>query len=289
MSLDPIDYDVAELRELARRRGDRYVEDGFLWPEPSEGFPPIDELAEFDRPQTWTGSHEERQKPYLDEVPDSRAASSLVDRWVERLVETAGFDGAVDALAYYRSMGWITDGVEADLQDYLLAAGNHPGGSLDDLDRDDHVDSLARIIALAQMGGGDRDAGDEGRDEDATDGKVTTSGDGGVGDGVVGDGVVGDGDGADGEGADGDGDDGEADGADAGGVEVEGANVDGARDDAEDVEDAGDAEDAEDVDGQRVKGESEDGADGDLDIPELDLRDPGDEGSPAGDGDADFG
>lgn len=169
MSLDPIDYDVVELRELARRRGDRYVEDGFLWPEPSEGFPPIDDLAEFDRPESWTGSHEERQKPYLGAVPDSRAAASLVDRWIERLVERAGFDGAVEALSYYRAMGWITEAVEADLQDYLLAAGHHPGGSLADLDRDAHVDSLARIIALAQLAG--RQSPDDGGATGAADGE----------------------------------------------------------------------------------------------------------------------
>lgn len=151
MSLDPITYDVVELRELSRRRGDRYVEDEFLWPEPSEGFPPLDDLAEFGHPNRWTGSHEERQKPYLDAIPESRAAASLVDRWVERLVETAGFDGAVEALAYYRSMGWITETIESELQDYLLAAGHHPGGSLAALDRSVHVDSLARVIALAQM------------------------------------------------------------------------------------------------------------------------------------------
>lgn len=153
MSLDPIAYDVVELRELAHRRGDRFLEDGFLWPEPSEGFPPIDELAEVDHPSTWTGSLEERQKPYLDTVPDTRAASALVERWIERLVERAGFDGAVEALGYYQSMGWITESVEADLQDFLLAAGNHPGGTLSELERTVHVDSLARVIALAQMSG----------------------------------------------------------------------------------------------------------------------------------------
>lgn len=152
MALDPIDYDVVELREMARRRGDRYVEDGFLWPEPAEGFPPLDELADVDHEVSWTGSYEERQKPYLDELPSTTASEDLVIRWVERLVDYAGFDGAVEAFAYYEALGWITESVEADLHDYMLAAGHHPGGSFDQLDRAVHVDSLARVIALAQMG-----------------------------------------------------------------------------------------------------------------------------------------
>lgn len=153
-SLDPIDYDVVELRELARRRGDRYVEDGFLWPEPSEGFPPIDELADVDHEVSWTGSHEERQKPYLSSIPETDPAETLTRRWVVDLVEDAGFDGATEALAYYEALGWITEGVERELQGYMLAAGNHPGGSLGALDRDAHVHSLARIIALTQLGDG---------------------------------------------------------------------------------------------------------------------------------------
>lgn len=176
MSLDPIVYDVVELRELAHRRGDRFLEDGFLWPEPSEEFPPIDELTEVNHPNTWTGSLEERQKPYLDRVPDTRAASALVERWIERLVETAGFDGAVEALAYYQAMGWITESVESDLQDFLLAAGNHPGGSLADLEREVHVDSLARVIALAQMSGAMKD---DGADR-AREGRGVDDGDDGV-------------------------------------------------------------------------------------------------------------
>lgn len=151
MSLDPIDYDVVELREIAHRRGDRYVEDGFLWPEPSEGFPPIDELADVTHETTWTGSFEERQKPYLDALPETEDGEELARAWVERLVDVAGFDGTVEALAYYEALGWITESVEAKLHDYLLAAGNARGGSIDDLDREAHVDSLARVVALVQL------------------------------------------------------------------------------------------------------------------------------------------
>lgn len=168
MALDPIDYDVVELREMARRRGDRYLEDEFLWPEPSEGFPPVDELAEGGHEASWTGSYEERQKPYLSALPATPAGETLALRWIERLVERAGFDGATEALAYYEALGWITEGVEGELHDYMLAAGNHPGGSLDRLDREAHVDSLARVIALTQLraepaadAGGAADAGEQ--------------------------------------------------------------------------------------------------------------------------------
>lgn len=159
MSLDPIDYDVVELRELARRRGDRYLEDGFLWPEPSEGFPPVDDLADVDHEVAWTGSHEERQKPYLSSLPATSAGDSLAQGWVERLVEDAGFSGATEALAYYEALGWITESVEDALHDHMLAAGNNPGGSLAELDREAHVESLARVIALAQVDASSADRG----------------------------------------------------------------------------------------------------------------------------------
>lgn len=148
MLLDPIDYDVVELRELARQRGDRYLEDEFLWAEPSSSFA---NLAEVDHSGTWNGSADERQKPYLDELPETRTADALVRRWMTRLVDVAGVNGAAEALAYYESLGWVTESVERRLQDYLLAAGNSPDASKAALDGDTHVDSLARVIALAKM------------------------------------------------------------------------------------------------------------------------------------------
>lgn len=170
-SLDPIGYDTTELRELARVRGDRYVAHGFLWATPPDSLPSSDGTAEFDRPATWTGSLDERQKPYLRRLPESERASPIARGWVADLVERAGTDGAAEALAYYESIGWLTGPVREELEDYLLAVDYRPGGSLEDMTRSDHVESLCRTARLAVLadGTGDRpdnwdDAPPEGAD-----------------------------------------------------------------------------------------------------------------------------
>jgi len=150
-SIDPIEYDVVELRELARVRGDRYVVDGFLWSELPESFPSTEGTAEYDRPATWAGSLEERQKPYLRRLPDDEEGRRVARGWVEDLVERTGSDAAAEALAYYESLGWLTEGVREGLEDYLLAVGYRSGGSVEDLTRADHVESLARTARLARL------------------------------------------------------------------------------------------------------------------------------------------
>lgn len=155
--IDPIEYDTVELRELARRRGDRYLDDGFLWAEPPESLPSLDEVAEHDRPVAWTGSLEERQKPYLHGVPGTEEGRRIAREWVRGLVERAGSGGAVEALAYYESLGWLTETAREEVEDYLLAVDYRPGGSLADLSRADHVESLARTARLARLADADAD------------------------------------------------------------------------------------------------------------------------------------
>jgi len=150
-SIDPIEYDVVELRELARVRGDRYVADGFLWSELPASFPSTEGVAEYDRPATWTGSLEERQKPYLRRLPDDEEGRRVAREWIEDLVDRTGSDAAAEALAYYESLGWLTEGVREGLEDYLLAVGYRSGGSIEDLTRADHVESLARTARLARL------------------------------------------------------------------------------------------------------------------------------------------
>lgn len=150
-SIDPIAYDVAELRQLARVRGDRYVDDGFLWLERPESYPAAGETVDYDRPVTWSGSLEERQKPYLRRLPEGDRGRRVVREWVQMLVDRAGADAAVEAFAYYESLGWVTEAVRAELEGYLLAVGYRSGGSLGDLTRADHVESLARTVRLAQL------------------------------------------------------------------------------------------------------------------------------------------
>lgn len=194
-SIDPIGYDVAELRELARVRGDRYVADGFLWTELPESRPTADGTAEYDRPVAWTGSLEERQKPYLRRLPEGEEADRTVRQWIRELVERAGAEGTVEALTYYESIGWITEAVRYELEGYLLAVGYRAGGSIEDLDRADHVTSLARTARLARLVGPDSGPDDGKAEEEGSrpppernaDGTDENGGDdGGDGDGDTG-------------------------------------------------------------------------------------------------------
>jgi hypothetical protein len=157
-SIDPIEYDVAELRLLARVRGDRYVADGFLWTELPESLPPTEGTAEYDRPTAWSGSLDERQKPYLRRLPGNDRGERLAMEWIRGLVDRAGAGAAVEALAYYESLGWLTEAVREELEDYLLAVGYRGGGSLEDLTRADHIESLARAARLAQLSDPDAEA-----------------------------------------------------------------------------------------------------------------------------------
>lgn len=175
-SIDPIGYDVAELRELALARGDRYVDDGFLWPEPPESSRTRGP-TEYDRPVSWTGSLDERQKPYLSRLPDDERGRHVVREWLQGLVDQAGSGAAVEALSYYESLGWFTEAVRGELEDYLLAVGYRSGGSLADLSRADHIEGLARTARLAQLTDPEREEatgqmppeGDEEGKETATD------------------------------------------------------------------------------------------------------------------------
>ncbi len=121
MGVNPLEYDVEELRALR---------------EQSASGP-------------GTGGNLGVQLPYLSALPNDEETASFVLDWLADLVASGGFDGAVAALEYYRFMGWLTPEVRDDLEAYLLGVGNRPG-RFDDLDRADHMRSLARIARLAE-------------------------------------------------------------------------------------------------------------------------------------------
>jgi flagellar protein FlaE len=93
---------------------------------------------------------EQMTKPYLDSLPQKYAAERVIFDWLEFLVLKAGFKRAMDALRYYRTIDWITDDVEAALQDYLVGFTDEGRGA-HDLDVDDHQLSLLYVARLASM------------------------------------------------------------------------------------------------------------------------------------------
>jgi archaellum component FlaD/FlaE len=93
---------------------------------------------------------EEMTKPYLGDIPQKFAAERVVFDWLEFLVLKGGFKRTMDALRYYRTIGWITADVESALGDYLIGFSDDGAGA-HDLDVDDHQLSLVYVARLASM------------------------------------------------------------------------------------------------------------------------------------------
>ncbi|WP_123533019.1 FlaD/FlaE family flagellar protein [Halosimplex salinum] len=174
MTINPRDYDLNELREMARKRKDT----------DAGGARPDDPRTEDPRPDDPTemewgplddggdvsmsagdsfraglyrellplvGANDDLQKPYLRGVPDTYAAEFVVFEWLEFLLMHAGYQGAADALHYYESIDWITEDVSGQLNDYLLGIDENGSNDDADLDVDDHMLSLVYIAKLTGM------------------------------------------------------------------------------------------------------------------------------------------
>lgn len=72
------------------------------------------------------------EPPYLVRHPSRPDAEIVTLEWVRYLVDTAGLEGAARTIAYYRSVEWLSDGVET----YLLSL-LHGFSDQDDLETDD--------------------------------------------------------------------------------------------------------------------------------------------------------
>ncbi|MFC6975737.1 FlaD/FlaE family flagellar protein [Halomicroarcula sp. GCM10025709] len=164
MTINPRDYDLDELRELARKRGDQ---DGGIG---DEEVPDPSTLADIGLDEgdgeSVTGDSfrsglyrellpflggDELEKPYLESLPETYAAEFVVFEWLEFLLLHAGYQGTDSALSYYESVDWITDDVASDLSDYLLGIEESAATEDGDLDVDDHMLSLVYIAKLTAM------------------------------------------------------------------------------------------------------------------------------------------
>lgn len=97
-----------------------------------------------------TAASEGLSKPYLADLPSAYAAERLVFDWLEFLVLKGGFKRAMDALRYYRTVGWLTGDVEAELRDYLVGFSGEVSDT-ETYDVDDHHLSLVYIARLSSM------------------------------------------------------------------------------------------------------------------------------------------
>ncbi|QGN07530.1 flagella E [Halorhabdus sp. CBA1104] len=167
MTINPKDYDLDELRKMARERGGATIPVGDEDVEeeaPTPGFDTGggglggDVLGDGDyRSQLYrqllplesmVGG--ELEKPYLHGLPESYAGELIVFEWLSFLLEKAGFRGANEAVDYYAQVGWITEDVSDDLEDYLLGL-EGTGSDHSELSIDDHLLSLVHIAKLTSM------------------------------------------------------------------------------------------------------------------------------------------
>ncbi|MFB6184112.1 MAG: FlaD/FlaE family flagellar protein [Haloarculaceae archaeon] len=170
MTINPKDYDLNELREMARKsdgpsdtRGGGEV-GGSGGADPSPPDPNLDLGSEnrSERDDAFrahlyrellpleSSLGDDVSKPYLTSLPETQAAEYLLFEWLEFLQENAGFRGATEALDYYESVGWITEDVESDLSEYLLGL-DERGDDRTDLEMDDHLLSLVYVAKLLSM------------------------------------------------------------------------------------------------------------------------------------------
>jgi len=137
MTVNPREYDAAELRELA---GAESVDESAG--RPAQQRPKPDESVRDKQFRNLLALQSERQqldqltRPFLSTVPDSTVGTDVSEEWLDFLVHVGGHERARRALSYYRQLKWITPAAETELRplveqfpepthDRSLAAGDH--------------------------------------------------------------------------------------------------------------------------------------------------------------------
>ena len=154
--MNPSDYDLDELRKMARERGqnggaESKEPDLGLDAKRSESSSPDSFRAGLYRELLPLEAGGDAEKPYLEALPEENAGERLVFEWLEFLLSHAGHQGAREALSYYESVGWITEHCESELKDYMLGLDEGATSNPMELDVDDHLLSLVYIAKLASM------------------------------------------------------------------------------------------------------------------------------------------
>lgn len=118
-----------------------------------------DSDLDFDGDAGSTPAVEGSEKPYLRALPDGFGAELLVMEWLDYLVAESSVQGALRAVRYYGTVGWISEEVATHLQTVLtgmsppqeLAATD--GGQPAELSVDHHTESLEYISQLRAIAG----------------------------------------------------------------------------------------------------------------------------------------
>lgn len=161
MTIDPDEYDINELRDMARERfgppgeaEDPAEEEPLFASHPDAGGPRSRDSFHaglYRELLPLEGKSGDSERPYLASLPESYAAEIVVFEWLGFLLERAGYNSATEALDYYESIDWLTEDVESTLRDYLLGIDEPAVSEAADLDVDDHLLSLVYIARLVSM------------------------------------------------------------------------------------------------------------------------------------------
>lgn len=96
---------------------------------------------------------EDRQKPYLRQLPGDYVGDLMVMEWLEYLVEEGDTTDAVRAINYYERVEWLSPEVAEQLKSFLSGFGEIDRNLIDrpgtaKLDLQHHTQSLKYIMQL---------------------------------------------------------------------------------------------------------------------------------------------
>lgn len=89
------------------------------------------------------------ERPYLSRLPDEYDAQVEIFDWLEELLATCGRERTLEALTYYESVGWLSEGSRESLADFVEGLGAAEPPDPRSLDVDDHRRSLRYVARLA--------------------------------------------------------------------------------------------------------------------------------------------
>ncbi len=151
MTVDPREYDLAELRAMAgvdTPRSDADIDAPRIELPASESV----HRGRLRRELLVLGEATDGlQKPYLGSLPANRNAEAIVFEWLDFLLTVGGFGGATDALRYYQMLGWVSEDARATLETYLDGFPDPRTSGDGRLTVEDHRESLAFVAQLRAL------------------------------------------------------------------------------------------------------------------------------------------
>jgi len=154
MSLNPQQYDLQELRQVAREDETRDPETLRSEIESrTEGEIELsdDRIVELLHLEA-SADPERLQRPYLESVPEQYTARLMIFEWLEFVLERAGRTETLDSIEYYQQIGWLGESAADTLVQYVQAFDDGGADTLHQgLLAPDHLVSLVYIARLAAL------------------------------------------------------------------------------------------------------------------------------------------